>query len=129
METAAAQANVPAGTQEEATVTIEAQEDRDVHFVSLEVQQADSAVEVSFSAAQLLVGETVDETASGVLAVHGRHGSSMSKIFRYDSAPIRWDAGEEINLHVNNFSASENQVRLTIGYVPMDIPSREQLRR
>lgn len=126
--TAAGQANVAAGTQEENTLEFSAREDRKLLAIGLGATQRNVALEVSWSSEQLLVGETVDESASGVILA-GRDGSadsatndiSASKI-QHLPLPQDWHAGEEIHVHANNFEASETQVRVVLYYERLGDP-------
>lgn len=134
LETAAAQADIGGATQTENAKIFEATEDREVHWVLLDMNKVNCAAEVSFNAEQLLDGDTIDETASGVLAVF-RPGAADNataalegQVVTYESAPPQWDAGEEISLHVNNFETAQTQVRVVIGYVPIGDFDRQTLR-
>lgn len=136
IETATMQAEPASGVEDENIVTVEASEDRIVHFVQLMVTEANCLAEVSFSASFQFndaASNSGDNIASGVLMVF-RGGESDTTGMRsvpttyYDSAPPHWDAGEEISLHTNNFSASTAQVRVIIGYEPVGEFNRDRLR-
>lgn len=136
METAVMQAAPASGVEDENLVTIEATEDREIRFVALSLTDGNLLAEVSFSSTFELndaTSNSADDTASGVLiAERGRSSDGAAgdplQVIYYDSAPPIWEAGEEINLHTNNFSAAEEQVRVIIGYVPVGEFNRSRLR-
>lgn len=134
METAAGQANIPATTEEQNALVFEATEDREIHMVWVALDVGACGVEVSFSSQYLLNGETIDDTSSGILVSVkqgfslGSNSSDPLNEADFSSAPPVWDAGEEINVHCNNFEAGAAQVRVVIGYVPIGEFNRSTLR-
>lgn len=124
--TAVAQANVASGTQEENAAEIQAREDRELLAVLVAPTTANATVEVSWSSEQQLDQETTVESASGVIAATRPDDgdTAFQDAALYVELPEKqnWSAGEEVHFHVNNFSASEEQFRLILYYVPIGEP-------
>lgn len=135
IETAAGQDNIGSSATTDNAIVFEASEDRRLHAVLVTVSKQNCVAEVSFSNTPLLDGENVDDIASGVVAVqrpgdtnNAQPGNTGTYIRFPESAAPHWEAGEELNVHINNFETSETQVRVIAYYVPVGDFSRERLR-
>jgi hypothetical protein len=116
----------PTGVQEN-VVSLEATEDREIHSALLAVNSGgDITVEASFSANMFMEGAiSQDDTAGGVVAM--TRGEAAVTVVEFP-APILWNAGEEIHIHVDNATGSGQDAHGIIGYVPVGEFSRQRLR-
>lgn len=127
VETAAGRVDVAGNTTEENAIVLEASEDREVHAIQVKNNQANCTSEVSFSNQMLFdtAGE-FDEIASGVLAFSQSGGNAFNDV--PDSAAPHWEAGEELNVHVDNANSSSALTTIIVYYRPIGDFSRERLR-
>lgn len=126
LESAAGRATATNNTVEENLIVLEASEDREIHAVQVQTVEDSTTAEVSFSNSMLLDSAATDETASGILLAYNRtaRGSSLIEL----PAPVRWSAGEELNVHCDNASSNNSLVAVVVHYQPVGEFRRSRLR-
>jgi len=127
VETAAGRIDAAAGTVEENALVFEASEDRILVGAVAAPGGNDVTCELSFSSQMLTdAAPSSDETASGVVCLVNSAGSAYWPFFGETGA--KWHAGEELNLHVDNASGSQELVIVLIAYIPVGEFNRSTLR-